>query len=108
MEVVVTVTRPGGSVAFGLDELSDRPPFAFAFVIGSETLIVVAHSSGARMFVLTEGSLEHLEQVEITDSGSLFSEVQLADGSVATRIVSGRSFWFAWSGIHPETATWPT
>ena len=106
MEVVVTVTRPGGSVAFGLDELSDRPPFAF--VIGSETLVIVPHSSGARMFVLTEGSLEHLQQVDIVDGGSLSSEVQLADGSVATRIVSGRSFWFAWSGIHPETATLPT
>ena len=59
------------------------------------------------MFTLTEGSLEHLERVKIADGGSLSSEVQLADGSVATRIVSGRSFWFAWSGIHPETATWP-
>ena len=33
--------------------------------------------------------------------------IELSNGTVLPRLVSGQSFWFAWAGNHPDTEWWP-
>ena len=53
---------------------------------------------------ITGGALRFNGQVVAPDEDS----IELPDGTVLPRLVSGQSFWFAWAGNHPDTTWWPT
>lgn len=118
--VVTLVADDGSAAALRLEDVEDSPPFTYA--LGGELFVVVGNTGGARIYAAgtantpasnllahatTDGFGETLA-TNVVDLASLTADqLLLTDGTTLRRVVSGQSFWFAWWGLHPDTATWP-
>ncbi len=116
---VVTLSRPGGNVAFDQAGLEQSEPFVIVLESdseGSEQLIVVPNIGGARIYLVDQAvTSDVLDSAIGASGGELGSDavssigtasVTLSDGSEHMRVVSGQSFWFAWSGLYQNSLVW--
>ncbi len=116
---VVTLSRPGGDVAFDQVGLEQSGPFVIS--LGgdgadggdAERLVVVPNIGGARVYLA--GSSGVLDAGTGADGGELVADavvsagaedLVLSDGTSHARVVSGQSFWFAWSGLKQNSLIW--
>lgn len=104
-ENVVTISIGDAALAMSVTELADAGPIVVT--VGENPVIVVPNEGGARVYDGEGLDLAAGDSVEIGEGGVTFETLTLADSRTAPRIVSGQSFWFAWFGQHPDTATWP-
>lgn len=118
--VITLVANHGTAAALRLEDVEDSPPFTYA--LGGELFVVVGNTGGARIYAAgaadapassslapapRDGFTETLT-ANVVDLASLTADqLLLTDGTPLRRVVSGQSFWFAWWGLHPDTATWP-
>lgn len=101
-EEVITVALDGEAVAFSVEDIARSGDSVLE--LGRNLVLVVPSNGGARVYDASGTGLQPGSAFDVESSSP--HEAVLDDGSVLPRIVSGQSFWFAWYGLHPETATW--
>ena len=93
---MATIERDGYSLAVELGALAEQGPTVLD--LGPDRVIVAPVDGGARFYL---GSATDLD-------GAVAGENELSLGGEAyPRLLSGKSFWFAWFGLFPDTTWWP-
>ena len=104
---VVTLDLNGSRLAVELSALLEAG--GYVTEVGGLPVVFVATGNGARVYQAVDG-------IEVVDGSVVFDgtpitvsedAIELSDGTVLPRVISGQSFWFAWAGNHPTTAWWP-
>jgi hypothetical protein len=107
-ERVATLDHAGAALAVAVDELEE--PLVLAVADGH--VLVVPTDAGARFYdagdpaQVPSDAEGRVDAGVVVDAGDAWAV--LADGRHLQRLAGGHSFWFAWYGLHPDTAWWPS
>lgn len=107
-ERVATLTLDGAAIAVGVEDLAVAGPHVLE--VGGARVLAVPTAAGARFYLVTDDAvLDAADGGGVTlPPGSVIGEEQAEiGGATLERLTSSQSFWFAWYGIHPDTAVWP-